>query len=191
MDRSETTAAEEWATTEARTAAVPPHARPAPADLTMAAPAPVDPAVVELVARCDAELVAAQLATDPADRFLHAHLGALRLAGALLAAAGARPPRGRPRSAWDRLTAAVPDSASWAAFFTSGARIRAALDAGVDSVDDAFATTWVEAAEDFRDEVCHRVGIDPYADLRSSLSARSLLSARAPLAAGSTMAWAS
>lgn len=130
----------------------------------------VDRAAVELVARCDAELVAAQLATDPADRFLHAHLAALRLAGALLLAAGARPPRGRPRSAWDRLTAAVPACASWAAFFTSGARIRAALDAGEDSVDDAFATTWVEAAEDFRDAVCLRLGIDPYADLRATMA---------------------
>lgn len=130
----------------------------------------VDRAAVELVARCDAELLAAQLATDPADRFLHAHLAALRLAGALLVAAGARPPRGRPRSAWDRLTTAVPACASWAAFFTSGARIRAALDAGIDSVDDAFATTWVEAAEDFRDAVCLQLGIDPYADLRSTMA---------------------
>ena len=140
-----------------------PAATPAAVD-----PAAVDPAAVELVARCDAELVAAQLAPDPADRFLHAHLGALRLAGALLAAAGARPPRGRPRSAWDRLTAAVPECAPWAAFFTTGAPIRASLDAGVDSVDDALATTWVNATEDFRDEVCRRIGIDPYADLRSA-----------------------
>ena len=123
-------------------------------------------AVVELVARCDAELLAAQLATDPADRFLHAHLAALRLAGALLLAAGARPPRGRPRSAWDRLTAALPAYATWSTFFASGARMRAAFDAGVATVDDAFATTWVEGAEDFRDAVCLGLGIDPYADLR-------------------------
>lgn len=142
----------------------------APATPAAVDPAAVDPAAVELVARCDAELVAAQLATDPADRFLHAHLGALRLAGALLAAAGARPPRGRPRSAWDRLTAAVPECAPWAAFFTTGAPIRASLDAGVDSVDDALATRWVDATEDFRDEVCRRIGIDPYADLRSARS---------------------
>lgn len=127
-------------------------------------------AVVELVARCDSELLVAQLATDPADRFLHAHLAALRLAGALLLAAGARPPRGRPRSAWDRLSAAVPAYATWSAFFTSGARMRAAFDAGVATVDDAFATTWVEAAEDFRDAVCLGLGIDPFADLRSALA---------------------
>ncbi|SDC72229.1 hypothetical protein SAMN05216410_2248 [Sanguibacter gelidistatuariae] len=133
--------------------------------------APVAKAAVELVARCDAELLAAQLATDPAERFLHAHLAALRLAGALLLAADARPPRGRTRSAWDRLTAAEPGCAAWAAFFTSGARVRAAIDAGrPDTVDDAFASTWVAAAEDFRDAVCVRLGIDPFADLRSAMA---------------------
>lgn len=130
---------------------------------------PVARAAVELVARCDAELLAAQLATDPAERFLHAHLAALRLAGAMLLAVGARPPRGRPRSAWDRLTAAVPGCASWAAFFTAGVRVRAAIEAG-DDVDDAFAGTWVAAAEDFRDVVCVRLGIDPFADLRSTMA---------------------
>lgn len=138
---------------------------------TVADRAPVARAAIELVARCDAELVAAQLATDPAERFLHAHLAALRLAGALLQAAGARPPRGGTRSAWERLTAAVPSCASWATFFTSGARVRAAIDAGrPDSVDDAFASTWVAAAEDFRDAVCVLLGIDPFADLRSAMA---------------------
>lgn len=164
LDRRPASATSRPGSVPAEAAAVDaPAATPAAVD-----PAAVDPAAVELVARCDAELVAAQLATDPADRFLHAHLGALRLAGALLAAAGARPPRGRPRSAWDRLTAAVPECAPWAAFFTTGAPIRASLDAGADSVDDALATTWVDATEDFRDEVCRRIGIDPYADLRSA-----------------------
>ena len=139
-------------------------------DSHSAASPTVDRAAVDLIARCDAELVAAQLATDPADRFLHAHLAALRLAGALLLASGARPPRGRPRSAWERLAAAVPVCAPWATFFTSGARVRAAIDAGVDPVDDAFASTWVAAAEDFRDAVCLHLGIDPYADLRSSMA---------------------
>lgn len=144
--------------------------RPSPSAAPASFAAAPARAVVELVARCDAELVAAQLATDPADRFLHAHLAALRLAGALLLAADARPPRGRTRSAWDRLSAAVPAYAVWSSFFTSGARMRAAFDAGVATVEDAFATTWVEAAEDFRDAVCLGLGIDPYADLRSALA---------------------
>ena len=169
MDRSTKTTTTAAAVAVAAVAArAVPRSAAGPAASAADEPARVDRAAVELVARCDAELVAAQLSTDPADRFLHAHLAALRLAGALLLAAGARPPRGRPRSAWERLTAAVPACASWAAFFTSGARIRAAIDAGADSVDDAFATTWVEAAEDFRDAVCLRLGIDPYADLRSA-----------------------
>lgn len=133
--------------------------------------APLARATIELVARCDAELVAAQLATDPSERFRHAHLAALRLAGAALEAAGAQPPRGRTRSAWDRLAVATPGLASWSAYFSSGARVRSAIDAGLpDAVDDAFADAWVGAVEDFRDAVCVLLGIDPVADLRSTLA---------------------
>lgn len=111
-------------------------------------------AAAELLGRADAELLAAQLATDPAERFGHAHMAALRVAGAVLAVLGSRPPRGRTRSAWERLAADAEDFAPWASFFASGARLRSAIDAGrFDAVDEAGAARWVAAAEDFRDEV--------------------------------------
>lgn len=111
-------------------------------------------AAAELLARADAELLAAQLASDPAERFTHAHMGALRVAGAVLAVLGSRPPRGRTRSAWDRLSADAHDFAPWASFFASGAHLRSAVDAGrFDAVDESVAARWVAASEDFRDEV--------------------------------------
>jgi len=111
-------------------------------------------AAAELLGRADAELLAAQLASDPAERFGHAHMAALRVAGAVLAVLGSRPPRGRTRSAWERLAADAEGFAPWASFFASGARLRSAVDAGrFDAVDESGAARWVAAAEDFRDEV--------------------------------------
>ena len=111
-------------------------------------------AAADLLDRADAELLAAQLATDPAERFTHAHMAALRVSGAVLAVLGTRPPRGRTRSAWERLSAASDDFVPWASFFASGAHLRSSIDAGrFDAVDDTGAARWVAAAEDFRDEV--------------------------------------
>lgn len=138
----------------------------APAPLHRATVAPLSHGVLDLVRRCDAELVAAQLATDPAERFTHGHLAALRLAGAVLSAEPPRAARRGSASAWRRLAAQEPELAAWATFFESGAGVRSAVDAGrTDAVDDGLAARWVAAAEDFRDAVCVHLGLDPFADL--------------------------
>jgi threonine dehydrogenase-like Zn-dependent dehydrogenase len=96
----------------------------------------------------------AEVATDPAERFTHAHMAALRVSGAVLAVLGTRPPRGRTRSAWERLSVASDDFIPWASFFASGAHLRSSIAAGrFDAVDEEGAARWVAAAEDFRDEV--------------------------------------
>ena len=142
----------------------------APAPLHPVTTAPLAHSVLELVRRCDAELVAAQLASDPAERFTHGHLAALRLAGAVLSAEPHRAARRGPASAWRRLATQEPALAAWATFFESGAGIRSAIDAGrTAAVDDALAARWVAAAEDFRDAVCVHLGIDPFGDLGHSV----------------------
>lgn len=121
-----------------------------------AAPGPVavSPEVASLLARADAELVAATLATDAADRFLHAHLAALRAAAAVVALRGRPSPRSRARTVWDMLALVEPGLAAWSGYFAGGARLRAALDAGRPvEVDPARADELVVCAEDFRDEV--------------------------------------
>lgn len=115
--------------------------------------------VLELLRRSDAELVAAQLAQDPPDRFRHAHLAALRAAAAVLPADPARR-RARPRPVWDQLAEVAPELAGWAALFADGAAIRAAVEAGradVVAVDRADRT--LAAAEDFQDVVRERWGL--------------------------------
>ena len=141
----------------------------APAPLHPVTTAPLAHSVLDLVRRCDAELVAAQLASDPAERFTHGHLAALRLAGAVLSAEPHRSVRRGSASAWRRLATQEPDLAGWATFFESGAGIRSAIDAGrTAAVDDVLAARWVAAAEDFRDAVCVHLGIDPFGDLGRS-----------------------
>ncbi|MCB7137770.1 SAV_6107 family HEPN domain-containing protein [Cellulosimicrobium marinum] len=121
---------------------------------------PVD--VGRLLARADAELVAATSATDPAERFLHAHLGALRAAAAVVALRARPQRRGRARAVWDQLADAEPSLAAWTTYFAGGARVRAALDTGrLDTVDARRADELLACAEDFRDEVAMLV--DPAA----------------------------
>jgi hypothetical protein len=79
---------------------------------------------------CLAETAAAR---TPAERYVAAHLAALRAAAAILAARP-RPIDGRRRrlrSAWELLPEAEPRLADWAAYFAMSARKRAAAEAGM------------------------------------------------------------
>jgi hypothetical protein len=70
----------------------------------------------------------------PAERYVMAHLAALRTAAAMLAARAdpiGPTPRRRPRSAWSLLADVAPEMAEWAAFFAAGASKRAAAEAGL------------------------------------------------------------
>jgi SAV_6107-like HEPN len=78
-------------------------------------------------------LADAALATSPAERYINAHLAALRAAAAILAA---RPQpidgrRRRLRSAWELLPEVQPELSQWAAYFAISAKKRAAAEAGL------------------------------------------------------------
>ncbi|WP_248965213.1 SAV_6107 family HEPN domain-containing protein [Sphaerisporangium perillae] len=78
-------------------------------------------------------LADAAAARTPAERYVSAHLAALRAAAAILAALP-RPMDGRRRrlrSAWELLPEAEPRLARWAAYFAESARKRAAAEAGM------------------------------------------------------------
>ncbi|PJI94352.1 SAV_6107 family HEPN domain-containing protein [Luteimicrobium subarcticum] len=129
---------------------------------TVPGPVAVPRAVTLLLARADAELAAAHAAGEPAERFVHAHLAALRAAAALVALRNVAAPRGRTASVWVLVERAEPGLAAWSSYFADGARLRAAVDAGrFDAVDPARADELVRCAEDFRDEVA--VLVDPAA----------------------------
>jgi hypothetical protein len=85
-----------------------------------------------LLDTAQAGVVAAAASSDPAERYVQAHLAALRAASAVLAAR-ARPAgkhRGRSPSVWTLLTVVAPDLGEWAAFFAAGASKRAAAESG-------------------------------------------------------------
>lgn len=94
--------------------------------------APVGPASHELLAAARRGLVEAATAPTAAERYVAAHLAALRAAAAVLAAR-ARPGGARrgPRSAWELLPQVAPELGEWAAFFAAGAGKRAAAEAGL------------------------------------------------------------
>ena len=94
-----------------------------------------NPAVETQLCRARQGLVCAATATSAAERFVDAHLAALRAAAAVLAAraqpvdtVGRRQP---PRSVWSLLPAVAPELVEWAAFFAAGAGRRAAAEAGI------------------------------------------------------------
>ena len=94
----------------------------------------VPPSSLDLLDRSRDSLVAAVTASTAGERYVAAHLGALRAAAAVLSVRG-RPHRaGRPRSVWEVLPAVAPELGEWAIFFDAGASRRAAIEAGRDDV---------------------------------------------------------
>jgi hypothetical protein len=88
-----------------------------------------------LLARARAVLGEAARADSDDERFRLAHLGALRVAAAVLAERG-RPAASRRRllSAWVLIESVAPELADWAAYFAAGAAARAAIEAGANRV---------------------------------------------------------
>lgn len=114
--------------------------------------------VDRLLERSDAELVAATFASEAAERFVHAHLAALRAGAALVearaAVSGMRPARrGRPRPVWELVAALEPGLGGWTAVFAAAAPLRAAVETGRGDVDEERADLALTSAEAFQDEV--------------------------------------
>ena len=108
----------------------------------------------ELLARADAELLAAQYSAEAWEQFSHAHLAALRAAAAVVAAGPPTSGRGGPRTVWQLLAEVAPELARWATLFADAAPLRSAVDAGrFDSVGPARAEQALCDAEDFVDVV--------------------------------------
>lgn len=107
-------------------------ATPASVSAPVPAPfaAPVPTAALELLDRSADGLRLAERCDDAGDRFVAAHLAALRAAAAVLAV------RGRPKRAsgalnvWQVLPRVAPELGEWAAFFAAGAPKRSAIEAG-------------------------------------------------------------
>ena len=114
------------------------------------------------IQRARAAIMEAELAQRPSDRYVAAHLAALRVAAILLAARAdpaesAR--RTRPRNAWRMLSAIAPEFAEWAAFFAATEGKRDAVRAGATTIVTAReADDLVRDAQTFLSLVERRVG---------------------------------
>ena len=125
-------------------------------------PRPLTTAALDLLERCEAELVAAMRADDPADRYVHAHLSALRAGAALVAVRGrpAGPRRSSPRSVWEMLPRLDDSLQEWADLFAATAATRSAVEAGrTGAVDAAAADGLLAAAERFHRVVESMLGL--------------------------------
>lgn len=91
---------------------------------------PVSTAARMLLERSRAGLLQACTARSPGERYVTAHLAALRAAAAVLAVRSRPGGRGGPRSVWEVLPRIAPEMGEWASFFASTAARRAAIDAG-------------------------------------------------------------
>jgi SAV_6107-like HEPN len=120
---------------------------------------PVPDSALDLLARSDAEVVAATLASAPDETLLHAHLAALRAGAALVQVRGRPGGRPAPRTVWDMVAVLAPELAAWAAFFADNAGTRSAVEAGRgDLVDARRAERALAAAEDFQTAVRAAIG---------------------------------
>jgi SAV_6107-like HEPN len=91
---------------------------------------PLSPSARVLLERSRAGLLAAAAARSCSERYLAAHMAALRAAAAVLAVRGRPGTRGGPRSVWEVLPRIAPEMGEWASFFAATASRRAAIEAG-------------------------------------------------------------
>ena len=90
--------------------------------------APMATTALDLLDRARASLLEACRARSVGERYVAAHLAALRTAAALLAARSKPARRSRPRSVWEVLPDVAPELTEWAVFFAASAQRRAAVE---------------------------------------------------------------
>lgn len=126
--------------------------------------------VVELLDRSGASLQQASHAAVTADRYIHAHLGALRAAAAVLAARSTPSGWSRPRSVWEVLPTLAPELSEWATFFAASANRRAMLERGESTVSARQADDLLRQVELFVELVQETLGVPQIVALPGYLS---------------------
>ena len=139
---------------------------------------PVSPAVLELLERSRLTLESACRTSDASERYLDAHLGALRAAAALMAASTTPSPRSRPRSVWQVLPTVAPELGEWAGFFAGTSGRRADLGRG-GWLSAREADDLLRQAEMFLEIVQDLLGVLQTARLPDSITPVSLRAAEA------------
>lgn len=124
--------------------------RPAPLPLGPARP----PATSRtLLNRAEICLRDSECAVRPADRYVSAHLSALRAATAVVVARCSRRDGSRPVSVWRILSEVAPELREWAEFFAARSERRVAAEAGIPGVSEGEAQEALRRAGEFFDVV--------------------------------------
>lgn len=142
------------------------------------ASAPLAVTVLDLLDRARASLLMSARSDSVTQRYIDAHLSALRAAAALLAARSRPSRRSRPRSVWEVLPVVAPELTEWALFFASSARRRAALERGSYVMSLREADDLLRQAEIFLDLVQTSLGLPvprPLPGLAASVTAAAQL----------------
>lgn len=131
-----------------------------PSAPTRAGARPFGRSAGDLIGSAVRSLAEAALATQAADRYVAAHLAALRAGAAVLAERG-RPANRRARvlSVWSLLPRIAPELGEWAEFFAATGRRRAAIEAGVAVVTPRDADDLMRDAETFVARVSELLGV--------------------------------
>ena len=111
--------------------------------------APMATTALDLLDRSRASLLDACRTGSVDERYVEAHLAALRAAAALLAARSRPTRRARPRSVWEVLPEIAPELGEWAVFFAATARRRAAVERGSVALSTREADDLLRQAEVF------------------------------------------
>jgi hypothetical protein len=145
--------------------------------LSLASPhpvaAPVPVTVLDLLDRARASLFMSARSDSVTQRYIDAHLSALRSAAALLAARTRPSRRSRPRSVWEMLPVIAPELTEWALFFASSGRRRAALERGSYVITLREADDLLRQAETFLELVQTCLGLptaQPLPEFAASVS---------------------
>lgn len=132
-------------------------------------PAPVPTSALTLLERSAAGLVQACAVRTAAERYVTAHLAALRAAAAVVAVRG-RTGRGGPRSVWELVPRVAPELTEWSIFFAATAQRRAAVETGRGSAVTAReADDLLRDAEAFQHAVEAALGLPQYAVLPDAI----------------------
>lgn len=126
--------------------------------------------LLDLVARSHDTLVEACTVSTSSQRYVAAHLAALRAAAGLLAWKAPRSLSSKPRSAWVTLAQHAPELGEWAAFFTESGRRSRAVSAGILVPAAREADDLVRQAETFLQIVLEYAGLPPLAPVGSRMT---------------------
>jgi hypothetical protein len=131
-------------------------------------------ASIDLLGGALRSLDAAITSSRAGEKYVAAHLAALRAAAALLAAY-ARPNSRRPTSVWTLVIKVAPEFTEWAQYFAAGAGKRAAEVGLGGAVTPREADDLVRDAHEFIDLVSEKLGVSRQLTLPTNVAAQAVI----------------